>query len=86
MSEKITISKEAIEVASKLAQSIAVNISDERSAKFGYDMMKGMLSDNYIKRLNAWIDWYNNYMEGNRDSVDEERDGVWVPAIPYSPE
>jgi len=86
MTNKITIYKDAVEVASQLAQSIAVNISDERSAKFGYDMMKGMLSDNYIKRLNAWIDWYNNYMEGNRDSVDEERDGVWVPAIPYSPE
>lgn len=86
MTNKITIYKDAVEVASQLAQSIAVNISDERYAKFGYDMMKGMLSDNYIKRLNAWIDWYNNYMEGNRDSVDEERDGVWVPAIPYSPE
>lgn len=86
MTNKITIYKDAVKVASQLAQSIAVNISDERSAKFGYDMMKGMLSDNYIKRLNAWIDWYNNYMEGNRDSVDEERDGVWVPAIPYSPE
>ena len=86
MTNKITIYKDAVEVASQLAQSIAVNISDERSAKFGYDMMKGIISGNYIKRLNAWIDWYNNYMEGNRDSVDEERDGVWVPAIPYSPE
>lgn len=86
MSEKITISKEAIEVASKLAQSIAVNISDERSAKFGYDMMKGMIFGNYVKRLNAWIGWYNNYMQGDTDSVEEERDGVWVPAIPYSPE
>jgi hypothetical protein len=84
MSEKITISKDAVEVASKLAQSIAVNISDERAAKFGYDMMKGIISGNYTKRLNAWIEWYNNYMEGNRDSVDEERDGVWVPAIPYT--
>ena len=86
MSKTITISKEAIEVALKLAHSIAVNISDERSTKFGYDMMKGMISGNYVKRLNAWIDWYNNYMEGNQDSVDEERDGIWVPAIPYSPE
>lgn len=86
MSEKITISKEAIEVASKLAQSIAVNISDERSAKFGYDMMKGIISGNYVKRLNAWIEWYNNHMQGDTDSVEEERDGVWVPAIPYSPE
>lgn len=86
MTTKIKINKEAIDAASKLAQSIAVNVSDERSAKFGYDMMKGIISGNYIKRLNAWIDWYNNYMEGNRDSVDEERDGVWVPAIPYSPE
>lgn len=47
MSEKLTISKNAIEVASSLAQSIAVNISDERSAKFGYDMMNGIISGNY---------------------------------------
>lgn len=86
MSDKLSISAEAIEVASNMAHAIAVNVDDERSAKFGYDMMKGMLSGNYVKRLNAWIDWYNNYMQGNHDSVDEERDGVWVPAIPYSPE
>ena len=86
MSEKVSVSVEAINAASSLAASISVNIDDERAAKFGYDMMKGIVSGNYVKRLNAWIDWYNNYMQGNTDSVDEERDGVWVPAIPYSPE
>ena len=78
MSEKVEISKEAIEVASNLAQSIAVNIDDERSSKFGYDMMKGIIAGNYVKRLNAWIDWYNNYMQGNKDSVDEEAGGAEV--------
>ena len=81
----LKVSKDALTVSISLAQEIAINVSDERSAKFGYDIMNGIIQGNHVDRLNAWIEWYNNYMQGNRDSVDEERNGVWVPAIPIKP-
>ncbi len=76
------ITREHTNIASSLSRSIAFNISDERSSKFGYDMLCGLSEGNFLDRLNAWIDWYNNWLQGDTSSVDEERDGVWVPAIP----
>ncbi len=77
----IKIDKESMKKASSLAMSIAQHVSDERSSKFGYDMMCGLVQGDFVDRLNAWIDWYNNHMQGDTSSIDSERDGVWVPAI-----
>jgi hypothetical protein len=79
----ITIDKETIKIASTLAKDIALQVSDERSSKFGYDMMCGLVQGDFIDRLNAWIDWYNGHLQGNTSAVDANRDGVWVPAIEF---
>lgn len=59
---------------------ISQSENDERAAKFAYDIMCGLLEGNEVDRFNAWADWLNR--EDKNESVDEERNGVWVPAIP----
>lgn len=80
-----------------LLSQIAQNVSDERAAKFGYDILNGIAEGNVIDRYEAWVDWWKprqKHLEqhGNLtnfviDECDAERNGVWVPAIPmkYDP-
>ena len=57
---------------------------DERASKCGYDIMMGLTSDietyNDEARAKAWEDWLEQ--DPDEPCDDEERDGVWVPAIP----
>lgn len=67
----------------KLIRKIAQEISDERAAKCGYDLMLGLAAGNSEDRAKAW-ETYLVDLKNNNSTCDEERDGVWVPAIPVS--
>jgi hypothetical protein len=84
MSSEINVKKAYLEVALRVSESIAKDIGNERSSKFGYDMLNGIKEGNPIARLNAWIEWYNNQMSSSDNGdTEEERNGIWAPAIPY---
>ena len=70
--EKILITETA-----NLMANIATQRSEERAAKCGYDIMHGLLEGNYQERYDVWVDWFKG-----DDETTEERNGVWVPAIP----
>lgn len=63
----------------QLIQKVALEFGDERAAKCGYDLFNGMANGTIKKRIKAW----ENYLrEGKNGShTDEQRDGVWVPAV-----
>jgi len=62
----------------RLIVSVAREKGDERASKLGYDLFMGMVKGDSEKRYDAWI----GYLKEIDDHIDEERDGVWVPAIP----
>lgn len=68
----------------ELVKKIAMTVSDERSSKCGYDLLMGLQKGDVDKRLKAWEEFLADKQAGKSDFVDEERDGVWVPAIPLS--
>lgn len=62
----------------KLIARVAREKGDERSSKCGYDLMMGLVKGDSEDRYDAWI----RYLGEKDDHTDEERDGIWVPAIP----
>jgi hypothetical protein len=75
------LNKKEINIACNLIQSISQNISDERAAKFGYDILRGLQRGNVKERLKSWEDYYIQYKNGEKSFSEEQRDGIWVPAI-----
>lgn len=61
----------------ELIKRVAREKGDERSSKCGYDLFMGIVKGDSKKRYDAWID----YLKEVDSHTDEERDGVWVPAM-----
>lgn len=68
------------EEARQCIQQIALQCGDERAAKAGYDLFGGLITRNALARLKAWQAYLVADKEGGA-LAEEERDGVWVPAI-----
>lgn len=64
-----------------LIKKVAQEVNDERASKCGYDLMMGLQKGNHKDRAKAW-ERYLVEVKNNEGHCDEERDGVWVPAIP----
>lgn len=65
----------------ELIKRVTKEKGDERASKCGYDLFMGLVKDNINDRHDAWI----RFLGETDDHTDEERDGIWVPAIPYAP-
>lgn len=65
-----------------LVRTIAQAINDERASKCGYDLLMGLESGNVEDRFTAWERYLDEH-KNNQPHTDAERDGVWVPAIPF---
>jgi len=66
-----------------LIRDVARTASEERAAKCGFDLMCGLAAGDSDKRENSWKAYLVNYVKGQSITEEEERDGVWVPAIFY---
>ena len=74
--------KKQIQKYADLIRKVCLEVNDERGSKCGYDLMMGMTKYDANLRAKAWEEFLKEHAGGdNVDSVDEERDGVWVPAI-----
>ena len=60
-----------------LIKEVAIAKGDERASKCGYDLMCGIDEGNVDERIKAW----KKALHGE-DNTQQERNGVWVPAIP----
>lgn len=60
----------------ELIKEVFLEKADKKAAKCGYDLMCGIDEGNADERAKAWRDSLN----GNDNN--EERNGIWVPAIP----
>ena len=76
------VNKETAASYADLIKRISQKVNDERASKCGYDLFMGLVAGNIKDRAEAW----ENYLDDpNGPCVSEERDGCWVPAIPWKP-
>ncbi len=68
----------------EIVKRVAMIAGDERSSKCGYDLFMGLEKGDIDKRLKVWMIYIEDKKAGKTDFIDEERDGVWVPAIPLN--
>jgi hypothetical protein len=59
--------------------------AEELAAKCGYDLLRGIHAGNAPARARTWKR-YIEECKNNFGHTFEERDGVWVPAIPWGEE
>ena len=64
-----------------LIREVAQKQDDERASKCGYDLLIGLASGDVDDRVRAWRAWLDA-PDSPAGHVQEQRDGVWVPAIP----
>lgn len=67
-----------------IVRRVSQEVNDERAAKCGYDLLKGLERGDAKKRAQAWKRYLQECKDGE-GHTDTERDGVWVPAIPINP-
>ena len=63
-----------------LVKNISAFVSDERGSKCGYDLFMGYKKGDIESRYNAWIRFLGEHRD-KKPHTEEQRDGVWVPAI-----
>lgn len=69
-----------LEKYADIIQQIDIEISHERAAKCGYDLINGLIQNNSEERYAAWVNYIKDVKNGNPTN-EEERGGCWVPAI-----
>ena len=73
------ISRKKFKLYANLIKRVAVEKNDERASKCGYDILMGLAGEGKkVKdRVNAW----ERFLKEKTIHTEEERNGVWVPAI-----
>jgi len=64
-----------------LIREVAQTVNDERASKCGYDLMLALKTDSVDDYMVAWRRYIKEH-KSNEPHNDEQRNGVWVPAIP----
>jgi len=77
------ISKKKLKIIKRAIEKVSKESSDERGSKCGYDLVGGILAGDFDGRLKAWERHLGCVARGDTIFTDEERDGIWVPAINY---
>ena len=75
------ISRKKFKLYANLIKKVAVEKNDERASKCGYDILMGLAGEDGGKvkdRVKAW----ERFLTEKTMHNEEERNGVWVPAIP----
>lgn len=74
------ISRKKFKLYADLIQRVATQKNNERASKCGYDIFMGLAGEGKkVKdRVNAW----ERFLKEKTMHNEEERNGVWVPAIP----
>lgn len=77
------ISKNKLKLIQRAIKHVSLESSEEKGSKCGYDLIGGILEGNFDKRLKAWERHLGCVHRGDNVFTDEERDGIWVPALNY---
>jgi hypothetical protein len=72
---------EMLKKTTQLLGDIRLNFNSERASFMGQDIINGIIEGNVGDRLEVWENWYKN-AKSNTSVTEEERNGIWVPAIP----
>lgn len=53
------IKESTSEMCAELIMKVALKSGDERAAKCGYDLFRGLAAGDLVPRYNAWADWFS---------------------------